>query len=71
MHINYLKSGELAVRWKMSHSTLRHWRIMGKGPPFHKMEGKILYDLQEIEEYEQNKKRHHTSEQESLQLRMA
>jgi predicted site-specific integrase-resolvase len=35
----------------ISLGTLRQWRCVGKGPVFYKVEGRILYDVDEIEAY--------------------
>lgn len=49
-HMNQL---ELAVRWRISHRTLERWRWTGEGPKFVKLGGRVVYRLDDIEEYEQ------------------
>lgn len=39
--------GNLSVR------TLNNWRSQGKGPRFLRLEGKILYPVEELEKWEQ------------------
>lgn len=57
----YLSARELAKRWRIPISTLRQWRWLKKGPPFHKAEGRTLYYLKDIEAFEENILRHHTT----------
>jgi len=52
---------DLAERWCITTKTLRQWRWKGKGPPFRKIEGSILYQVDEIEQYENEKRMHHTT----------
>lgn len=53
---------ELADRWGMSHKTLQRWRVMGLGPKFLKLGGKIGYRIEDVEEYELHSLRLSTSE---------
>lgn len=62
MERDYLKSVELAKRWKISDYSIRYWRITGKGPTFHKINGSIRYYLDDIEYFEKEMRRRHTSE---------
>ncbi len=58
----YLSARELAERWRIPISTLRQWRWLKKGlPPSRKAEGKTLYDLKDIEAFEEEILRHHTT----------
>lgn len=53
----FLTTNQLAVRWKMSASTLRNWRFNGTGPPYLKpggVRGKALYRVSDIEQWENN-----------------
>ncbi|HUX78546.1 MAG TPA: DNA-binding protein [Alphaproteobacteria bacterium] len=61
---NLITPSTLASRWKMTCGTLSQWRWNGYGPPYHKMGKKILYDLEEIEQFEAKKVRQNTSEKE-------
>ena len=58
----FLRSKELATRWGYTECALRHWRLHGKGPLFHKMGGRVLYYLDEIERFEKAAERQHTTE---------
>ena len=50
----WLTQEELAERWRKSPRTLANYRAQGKGPTYSKMGGKVLYDLEVIEQ-EENK----------------
>lgn len=57
-----LSARELAQRWRIPISTLRQWRWLKKGlPPSRKAEGQALYDLKDIEAFEEKILRHHTT----------
>ena len=47
-----LNQTELASRWDMSVQTLERWRFEGIGPCYLKLRGKILYRLEDIEDFE-------------------
>jgi|TARA_X000000950_G_C13372492_1_gene440981 hypothetical protein len=51
----FLDTKELATRWKISPRTLENQRGKGVGPEFFKIGGKVLYDLEYIEEYEKTR----------------
>lgn len=57
----FLTARELAERWKFNTSTLKKWRVRGKGPRYHKMEKSIRYYVKDIEIFEKAKVRQHTS----------
>ena len=50
-HINQC---QLAKRWNMSPRTLERWRWLGRGPVFLKLGGRVVYRLEDIENYEVN-----------------
>jgi hypothetical protein len=50
-HIN---QSQLAKRWNMSPRTLERWRWLGRGPVFLKLGGRVVYRLEDIENYEVN-----------------
>ena len=52
---------DLANRWNMSVHTLSQWRWSGRGPLFLKVNGKILYRLEDIEAFEETRIRQSTS----------
>ena len=61
MNEDFLTTRELANRWNLEPDTLKKWRVKGIGPLYHKVGGRINYGLEEIEEFEKNKLRSHTS----------
>ncbi len=48
-HLNQI---DLSDRWNISHRTLERWRWTGEGPPFIKLGGRVVYRLEDIEDYE-------------------
>ena len=48
----HLHQSELAHRWKISSRTLERWRWEGRGPPYLKIGGRVVYRLADIEEFE-------------------
>ncbi len=49
--MNFLSSLETSKKLKISYATLANWRVIGKGPPYIKIGGGVLYDPQEVEKY--------------------
>lgn len=51
---NCLTTRELAARWGMSEFTLKDYRAKRKGPPYikYKHNGRIVYQLTDIERFE-------------------
>ena len=51
----YLSPGQLIERWGgvVGKQTLCLWRKLGKGPKYMKIEGKVIYPIDFIIEYEQ------------------
>ena len=43
----------MAQRWGLHPDTLKRWRDAGKGPPYFRTPGFVLYPLAEVEQYEQ------------------
>jgi len=43
---------QLAARWHLSPRTLEQWRWLGKGPRFFKIGARVLYDDDDIEDFE-------------------
>ena len=43
---------QLADRWGLSPKTLERWRVLGTGPKFIRLPGKVIYRLCDIEAYE-------------------
>ena len=52
MAVRHLHQIELADRWHVSPRTLERWRCFGGGPPYLKVNGRILYRLEDIEAFE-------------------
>ena len=48
----FIDTKELAMRWGRSPRTLENWRGKKVGPTYYKIEGKILYDIQDVENFE-------------------
>ena len=48
----YLTNKELAQRWVRSPRTIEGWRAKKTGPNYLDLNGKILYDLDEIIKFE-------------------
>lgn len=53
---------ELAARWNLSPKTLERWRVLGIGPAFLKLGGRVVYRLEDVESYEAKHLRASTSE---------
>lgn len=62
MSIQHLQQRQLADRWGISEATLERWRSDGIGPVFLKLQGRVLYRLEDIESYEAACLRKSTSE---------
>ena len=50
----FITAKELAKRWKRSSRTLANQRLAGKGCPYYKISGKVLYDLEDVEKMEKS-----------------
>jgi predicted site-specific integrase-resolvase len=48
----HLNQVQLARRWHLSPRTLERWRSQGEGPTFLKLGGRIVYRLDDVEEFE-------------------
>ena len=53
---------DLSERWGISPKTLERWRVLGIGPCFLKLGGKVVYRLEDVEAYERQSLRQSTSE---------
>jgi predicted site-specific integrase-resolvase len=51
--MKHLRQKDLAARWHVSPRTLERWRWIGTGPAFLKVEGRVIYRLEDVEAYEQ------------------
>jgi hypothetical protein len=52
MVVNHLNQVELSRRWRLSPRTLERWRWLGQGPRYLKVGGRVVYRLEDIEEFE-------------------
>ena len=51
----FLTSKELSDRWRLSDQTLANWRHAGKGPPFTRVGSRVLYPIDGINAFENEK----------------
>lgn len=51
--VKHLNQIELSRRWSLSPRTLERWRWLKTGPAWLRAGGRVLYRLEDIEEYEQ------------------
>ncbi len=52
MTLNHFNQQQLAQRWHISESSLERWRSEGIGPVYLKLQGRVVYRLEDIEAYE-------------------
>ena len=62
MSVQHLNQRQLADRWDVSEATLERWRSEGIGPVFLKLQGRVLYRLEDVEAFESDSLRKSTSE---------
>lgn len=62
MSIKHLNQRQLADRWDVSEATLERWRTEGIGPVFLKLQGRVLYRVEDVESFEVDSLRKSTSE---------
>ena len=62
MSIKHLNQRHLADRWDVSEATLERWRTEGIGPVFLKLQGRVLYRVEDVEAIEVDSLRKSTSE---------
>jgi hypothetical protein len=60
--ISHINQVQLSRRWGLSPRTLEKWRWRGKGPRFLKLEGKVVYRLDDVVAYEADHMRERTGE---------
>ncbi len=48
----FLTDAQLAARWQIHRQTLIRWRREKIGPPFVRINTRVLYPLAEVEQYE-------------------
>ena len=47
-HHQFLLEHELSERWRVTRRTLQRWRRRGVGPPFVKVQGRVLYAWEDV-----------------------
>lgn len=62
MPVKHLNQGQLADRWDVSEATLERWRTAGVGPVYLKLQGRVLYRVEDIEAFEAASLHRSTSE---------
>ena len=62
MSVRHLNQIELAARWNISHRTLERWRWSGEGPRYIKIGGRVVYRLEDVEEFEATQLRESTAD---------
>jgi hypothetical protein len=50
--IRHFNQVQLARRWSLSPRTLERWRWLKQGPDFHKVGGRVVYRLEDVETFE-------------------
>lgn len=50
--IRHLKQKALARRWDTSTRTLERWRVAGTGPSYIKLNGRVVYRLEDVVAFE-------------------
>ena len=58
--IRHLNQTQLSQRWDVAEATLERWRSDGIGPVFLKIQGRVLYRLEDIEAFETDSLRQST-----------
>ncbi len=59
----FINQKELSERWKISPRTLERWRWLGTGPDYHKIGGRVIYRLDDIETWEKERSFNCTAQQ--------
>ena len=62
MTVIHMNQRQLANRWGVSEATLERWRSDGIGPRYLKLQGRVMYREQDIEDYESKCLRQSTSQ---------
>lgn len=60
--VKHLNQTDLADRWDVAQATLERWRSDGIGPVFMKIQGRVLYRIEDIETFEADSLRQSTSD---------
>lgn len=57
VNVRHLNQRQLADRWSVSEATLERWRSEGIGPVYMKLQGRVLYRVDDVESYEEQSMR--------------
>jgi len=57
MATHHLNQIELARRWRMSPRTLERWRWQKIGPAYLRIGGRIVYQLEDVQKFEADRRR--------------
>ena len=49
MSVKHLNQRQLAERWNVAEATLERWRSAGIGPVYLKLQGRVLYRVEDID----------------------
>ncbi len=52
----------LAERWGLSPKTLERWRVLGIGPVYIRLPGKVVYRIEDVEAFERSSLRQSTDQ---------
>lgn len=58
--VKHLNQTQLSERWDVAEATLERWRSDGIGPVFLKIQGRVLYRLEDIQAFEADSLRQST-----------
>jgi hypothetical protein len=58
--LRHLNQIQLSRRWSISPRTLERWRWLKAGPAYLKLGGRVLYRLQDIENFEASQAKNHS-----------
>ncbi len=70
MSTHHLNQIQLAERWGLSPRTLERWRWIGEGPAHLKLGGRVVYRLEDVEQFEAEHLRANTNKPQPSGRRM-
>ena len=62
MKPSFINRTATATALNISPRTLEKWAVTGEGPPFYKLGGRVLYDIEDIETWVSSRRRSSTSQ---------
>jgi hypothetical protein len=54
LDLRHFNQVQLSRRWSLSPRTLERWRWLKAGPPYLKIGSRVVYRLEDVEDYETN-----------------